>query len=322
MRLFSGAGWVYIVRQRKHSTMTQDNTSTLAALSAELAGVVARVGPSVVRVDDGSRLTATGVLWSDDGVVLTTSHGVERDDDLAIELASGTRLPATLVGRDPETDLAVLRVPAGGLTPIAKANPEAVQVGQLVLALGRPGESGLSATLGIISARQDAQDGGRPEYILHTDATLYPGFSGGPLVNVQGEVVGLTNLGFGRGMGLALGLPILTHVAEALLAGGAVKRGYLGVSAQSVPLPPSLQTSLGLTQARGLLVVQVESGGPADAAGLLLGDMLLGLGGTALDDVDDLRRPLRGLAAGQAVTLNLARGGAAHDLAVTLGARE
>jgi len=297
------------------------NTSTLAALSEELAGVVARVGPSVVRVDDGSRLTATGILWSEDGVVLTTSHGVERDDDLAV-VAGGTRLPATLVGRDPETDLAVLRVPAGGLTPVTQADPEAVQVGQLVLALGRPGESGLSATLGIISARQDAQDGGRPEYILHTDATLYPGFSGGPLVNVSGEVVGLTNLGYGRGLGFALGLPILNHVADALLAGGGVRRGYLGVSTQSVPLPPRLRTSLGLTQECGLLVVQAESGGPADAAGLALGDILLGLGGTALDDVDDLRRHLRGLAAGQVVTLNLARGGAAHDLAVTLGARE
>ena len=301
---------------------TSSNTSTLAALSEELAGVVARVGPSVVRVDDGSRLTATGILWSEDGIVLTTSHGVERDDDLAVELAGGARLPATLVGRDSETDLAVLRVSAGGLAPVTRADPDAVQVGQLVLALGRPGESGLSATLGIISARQDAQDGGRPEYILHTDATLYPGFSGGPLVNVSGEVVGLTNLGYGRGLGFALGLPILNHVADALLAGGGVRRGYLGVSTQSVPLPPRLQTSLGLTQERGLLVVQVESGGPADAAGLALGDILLGLGGTALDDVDDLRRHLRGLAAGQVVTLNLARGGAAHDLAVTLGARE
>ena len=305
--------------------MTQEtNTplSTLADLSAELSDVVARVGPSVVRVDDGSRLTATGLLWTEDGVVLTTSHGTERDDDLLVELADGTRLPAVLVGRDPETDLAVLRVSASGLRPVTKADPEAVQVGQLVLALGRPGESGLSATFGIISARQDTQDGGRPEYILHTDATLYPGFSGGPLVNVAGEVVGMTNLSYGRGMGFALGLPILAHVADALLAGGAVKRGYLGVSTQSVALPQSLQTALAVSQERGLLVVQVESGGPADTAGLSLGDILLGLGGAALDDVDDLRRHLRGLAAGQAVTLDLARGGAAHSLTVTLGARE
>lgn len=304
------------------TNVTDGNTSTLAALSAELAGVVARVGPSVVRVDDGSRLTATGIVWSEDGVVLTTSHGIERDENIAVVLANGTRLGATVVGRDPETDLAVLRVASGDLTPIAKADPDAAQVGQIILALGRPGEAGLQATLGIISSRQDAQDGGRPEYILHTDATLYPGFSGGPLVNVQGQVVGLTNLGFGRGLGMALGLPILTHVAEALLAGGTVQRGYLGVSTQSAPLPQSLKTSLGLAQEYGLLVVQVESGGPADTAGLQLGDTLMGMDGAALADVDDLRRRLRGLAAGKNVTLNLARGGTAHDLPVTLGARE
>ncbi len=149
----------------------------------------------------------------------------------------------------------------------------------MALALGRPGESGLQATLGIISARQEAQDGDRPEYILHTDAVLYPGFSGGPLVNMHGQIVGLLNLSFGRGMGVALGLPILTHVADALLAGGSVQRGYLGVSTQAVPLPQSLKISLGLTQDHALLVVQVESGGPADTGGLLLGDMLLGIGG-------------------------------------------
>ena len=302
--------------------MTQDTLSPLAALSAELAGVVAGAGPSVVRVDDGSRLTATGVIWSADGTVLTTSHGVERDDHLIVELGDGTRLPAEIAGRDPETDLAVLRVTANGLTPISQADPETVQVGQIVLALGRPGESGLSATFGIISAKQDAQDKGRPEYVLHTDATLYPGFSGGPLVNAAGQMVGLTNLGFGRGLGFALGLPILAHVTTALLAGGTVKRGYLGISAQAVPLPKSLQASLGLAQEHGLLVVQAESGGPADTAGLQLGDTLLSLNDESLDDVEDLHRRLRGLTAGQTVTLALARGGTAQTLAVTLGARE
>ncbi len=301
--------------------MTQD-TTTLAALSAELAGAVAHAGNAVVRVDDGSRLTATGVLWSEDGLVLTTSHGVERDQDLTVELADGMRLPAAIVGRDGETDLALLRVTGAKWSPILRADPEAVQVGQLALALGRPGESGLQATLGIISARQEAQDGDRPEYILHTDAVLYPGFSGGPLVNVQGQIVGLLNLNFGRGMGVALGLPILTHVAEALLAGGSVQRGYLGVSTQAVPLPASLKINLGTNQEIGLLVVQVESGGPADKAGLLLGDMLLGIGEGRFADVDDLRRHLRGLAAGQAVTLKIVRGGAAQELPVTLGVRE
>ena len=299
-----------------------DQTNTLTALSDQLADVVARLAPSLVRVDDGSRLTATGVLWTADGLVLTTSHGVERDEDLTVELADGTRLPASVVGRDEETDVALLRVQSAGLPAIPQADPETVQVGQLALALGRPGSSGLQATLGIVSARQEAQDGGRPEYVLHTDAVLYPGFSGGALVNVHGQMVGLLNLGFGRGMGVALGLPIVAHVADALLAGGAVKRGYLGVSAQPVALPAALKTGLNVTQDHALLVVQVEPGRAADQAGLMLGDMLLALNGKPLGDVDDLRQTLRGLSAGQPLTLQIARGGAAQTLAATLGARE
>src|SRR3954451_21531499 len=128
------------------------STGLLASLSSELAGVVERVGPSVVRVEDGSRLTATGLIWSSDGVIVTTSHGVERDEGLAIETGDGQRHAATLVGRDPDTDLAVLRVSATGLPAVEGAPIDEVQVGHLVLALGRPGSSGLQATVGIISA--------------------------------------------------------------------------------------------------------------------------------------------------------------------------
>src|SRR5579871_7003815 len=184
--------------------MTQETSAgLLRSLSSELASVVERVAPSVVRVDDGSRLTATGIIWSADGLVATTSHGVERDENLAVERADGTRLPATLVGRDPDTDLALLRVNASGLPAVQRAAPDDVKGGHLVLALARPGNAGLQATLGIISARQDSQNDGQDEYLLHTDALLYPGFSGGPLVDVSGQVVGLINLMFGRGKGIA-----------------------------------------------------------------------------------------------------------------------
>src|SRR5579871_2874882 len=166
----------------------EGTSGILSQLSAELAGAVERLTPSVVRVDDGTRLTATGLVWASDGVIVTTSHGVERDEDLVIEFADGARLPATLIGRDDDTDLAALRVDSKELTAATLANPEEVKVGQLVLAIGRPGQAGLQATLGIVSARRETQSGGQPEYILHTDAVLYPGFSGGPLVNTQGEV--------------------------------------------------------------------------------------------------------------------------------------
>jgi S1-C subfamily serine protease len=295
-------------------------TGVLAGLSAELAGVVGGAAASVVRVDDGSRFTASGVVWNADGVVVTTSHGVERDEELIVELADGRRGEATLVGRDYDIDLAVLRAPGEGLEAIVPAPIDDVRVGQLALALGRPGAGGLQATIGIVSARLETESSGRPGYLLHTDAVLYPGFSGGPLVDVAGRTVGIVNRMFGRGAGVAIGTPVVAHVVEALLAHGQVRRGYLGISAQPVRLPEALRAPLSLQQERGLLVVQVESGSPAEQAGLLLGDTLLAIDAQALGQVEELRRQLRGLAPGQAVTLRLLRGGELRELGATLGA--
>lgn len=288
----------------------------LAGLSAELATITANAGTSVVRVDDGSRLTASGIIWSADGLILTTSHGVEQDDNVAVELADNSRHGAAVVGRDPESDIALLRVAATDLPAVERAPEDSVQTGQLALALTRPGSANLSATLGLVTARIDAQTAGRPEYLVHTDAVLYPGSSGGALVDMQGRLIGMIDLAFGRGRGVALGVPILKGVAETLLAHGRIPRGYLGVRTQLVPLPAQLKTSASQGQEYGLLVVQVEPGSPAERAGLLLGDTLLAANGSALGDVDELRRHLH---AGQTVKLTLARGGTGQDIAVTVG---
>ena len=299
--------------------MTLETTGLLAGLSAELAGIVEKVGASVVRVDDGTRMTATGIIWSADGIVVTTSHGVERDEDVRIELQDGTRLPATLVGRDPDTDIAALRVEAAGLPALQIAADDTAKAGQIVLALGRPGNSGLHATLGIITARLESQSEGGLETVLHTDAGFYPGFSGGPLVNAAGQMVGLNNLMFGRGRGVSLGSAIVRHVVEGLLAHGKMPRGYLGVRTQAAALPAHLVESLQLSQESGLLIVQVEPKSPAEQSGLLLGDTLLGIGGQETSDVDSLRSQLRQHRAGQEIPLNLLRGGARLTLNVTLG---
>ena len=307
-------------RDRERNSMTlETNTGLLAGLSEELANVVAKVGASVVRVDDGTRLTATGLIWAEDGVIVTTSHGVERDEDVTIELHNGTRLAASVVGRDNDTDIAVLRVQATGLTAVTLAEDNAVRVGHLAIALGSPGRSGLQATLGIISARLESQSGGNSEHILHTDAAFYPGFSGGALVNVAGQVVGLNNLMFGRGKSVALGIPIVRNVVAGLLKHGKMQRGYLGVRTQAVSLPAHLVQSLGIGQESGLLVVQVETGSPAEAGGLLLGDTLLHVNGQSVSDVDTLRNSLRVNQAGEQVALNVLRGGVLQTLNVTLG---
>ena len=303
------------------ATNETQETQGLQRFSRELAGVVAQAAHSIVRVDDGSRLTATGLIWTADGLIVTTSHGVERDENVTIELADGTVHAAAIVGRDNDTDIALLRVNASGLPAVQLATDEDAQIGSLVLALARPGQAGLQATSGIISARQESQKEGKAEYILHTDATLYPGFSGGALVTMSGGVAGMTNLLFGRGKGVAIGAPIISHVVEALLTTGTARRGYLGLSTQQVAITANLKTSLNLSQESGLLVVQVEPGSGAEQGGLFIGDTLLALNGQPVTDVDTLRQHLRPLQAGQTIDLQILRGGQLHDVQVVLGSR-
>lgn len=294
----------------------QGMNNELTAFSAALADVVAAVAPAVVRVDDGTRLTATGLVW-ESGVVVTTSHGTERDDELFVVTHEGTRLSAQLIGRDPESDIAVLRVDAA-LDPIARTK-DAVEprLGQLALALGRPGDYGLTATLGILASVQSTQTQGTPEYIVTTDADLYPGVSGGALLAADGSLIGLLNRYFGRGLGVALGTPLVARVVAALLAHGRVPRGHLGVRMQQVALPDTLRVTHSLAQEYGLLVVHVEPGSAADQAGVLLGDTLVTLDGAPLDDVSGLRDRL---AAGRAFTLEVLRGGQRTTIVGTAGA--
>lgn len=308
-----------------HDTDISANTSpggTLGGISAELAQLTAQSAPSLVRVEDGSRLTATGLIWAEDGLIVTTSHGVERDDALTIELSDGSVHAVTLVGRDSDSDIALLRVQATGLPAIRQADAQTAQVGHLALALARPGRGGLQATLGIVSARINSQNNGRNEYILHTDALLYPGFSGGALVGMDGGVIGMTNLMFGRGKGVALGLPIVANAVQSLLANGTSQRGYLGVSTQQVALPAFLQTALNLNQERALLIIQVEADSGAERGGLFMGDTLLKLNGQTVADVDALRQHLRAARAGQTLDMQILRGGELRDMQITLGSQK
>jgi S1-C subfamily serine protease len=291
--------------------------NALGNLSAALAAAVAQVAPSVVRVDDGSRFTATGILWSEDGVIVTTSHGVERDEEISIVLHDGSRHAATLLGRDMDSDIAVLRVAGSGLSAIGRQEDEAaVRVGNLAIAVGQPGDGGLTATLGLVSRKYETETDGTAEYIVNTDAILYPGVSGGPLVDANGKMIGLLNRMFGQGMGVALGTPLVARVVNTLLTHGKMPRGYLGIRTQLVALPDNLRAGLAIAQERGLLIANVGAGSPADTAGLLLGDTLLKIDGSAVEDVEDLRRHLR---AGQTVTLTVLRGGTLTELTATVG---
>ena len=293
----------------------------LRNLSDDLASTVEAAAPGVVRVAARRRLPASGIVWSADGVIVTAHHVAERDENIEIGLADGQTVSATLVGRDPTTDLAVIRAQATGLAPANWTGPDSLRVGHLVLGLGRPGRS-VQATLGIVSALGEGwrtPAGGRVEPYLQTDLVMYPGFSGGPLVDASGQVLGLNTSALLRGISLAVPTPTLRGVVETLLAHGRVKRGYLGVGAQPVRLPANLEGQLG--QETGLLLVSVEPDGPAGQGGLMLGDTIVALDGQPVGQMDDLLALLSSDRVGTAVPVRIIRGGQVQDVTVTIGER-
>lgn len=304
--------------------MTTNTTSLLAGLSADLVNLVTKVRKSVVRVEDGSRLTATGLIWSSDGYIVTSSHGLERDNDLKIETWDGNEFPVALIGRDNDTDIALLRANADTAThqwnPVEKSTREEAQIGALTMAVALPGRAGLQSTLGVISGIMESRSGESEEYLLQTDALLYPGFSGGGLFSVEGALLGMIDLLYGRGKGIALGIPILERSVAHLLNFGTSQRPYLGIRTQQAVLPSNLKSALTLDQDHGLLVIQVEPDTAAYRANLLLGDTLLRVNGQATPDVDALRAVLLQLQVGQTVDLQILRGGELRDLQTELGA--
>jgi S1-C subfamily serine protease len=291
----------------------------LQNLSNALADTVQSAGRGVVRVEARRRIPASGIVWTADGVIVTAHHVVERDENINVGLPDGKSVSAKLIGRDPSTDLAVLRAEGSGLTTVAQANYESLRVGHLVLALGRPGEQVLS-TLGIVSALGEGSHGGggQMDRFLQTDVTMYPGFSGGPLVDASGQVIGLNTSGM-RGANLTIPIPTLQRVVNALLTHGRVRQGYLGVGAQPVRLPSALSQQLG--QETGLLIASVEPDSPADKGGLLLGDTLVALDSKPLRHMDDLMGLLGADRVGSATSFRVIRGGQLQEVTVTIGER-
>lgn len=297
-------------------------SESLQSLSNGLAEVVVTAGPSVVRVEARRHTPASGIVWSADGLIVTANHVVRRDDAIQVGLGDGQKIAATLVGRDPSTDLALLQIDQAGLSPLAQADDAEMSVGHLVLALGRPGRS-VQATLGVVSALGDnwrTPMGGQIDAYLQTDVVMYPGFSGGPLVGAGGRLLGLNTSGLGQGVSLAIPAATVSRVVEALRSHGRIRRGYLGVSTQRVRLPEATAQELG--QKTGLLVVAVETGSPAESGGITLGDTLLALGGRAIVSHEDLLAALSGEVVGQKEVVRVLRGGQVQEATVKIGERE
>lgn len=295
--------------------------SILMQLSGDLALAVERSAAATVTVYARRRQAASGIVWGTDGTILTADHVIERDEEIQIGLAGGQKVQATVIGRDPGTDLAVLRAQGAALTA-AERGP-LPGVGNLVLAVARPDSDGPMATLGVVSAVGGpvrTGRGGQLERFIRSDAILYPGFSGGPLVDGAGRAVGINTSHLARGSGIAIPVETAARVVEAILSHGHVRRGYLGISSQPVPLPPAAAAKAG-GQASALLVLRVEPEGPAEKGGLIIGDILVSLAGTPVRDIDDLQQLLGSDGVGQALTATVLRGGEPHNLTITIGER-
>ena len=295
-------------------------SNLLVELSNAMANAAEKASASTVLVDGRRRLPASGIAFAKD-LILSANHVVERDEGIMVTLESGEDVAASLAGRDPGSDLAVLRLERAVATLAEPA--ETIKIGQLVLALGRPSRDGFEASLGVISAIGGPirTPHGSLEKYLRTDAILFPGFSGGPLVDAEGKVAGLNTSGFGPGAVLTIPAEIAWKIGFQLAEHGSVMRGYLGIRSQLVEIPPVAQKNLAREQKMGLLVISVEAGSPADQGGLMVGDILVGFGGVAVSDHEELFTRLTGDLVGQASAVEVLRGGHPVSLQVKIGAR-
>jgi S1-C subfamily serine protease len=289
----------------------------LLTLSNDLAAAVERAGQVVFGVNARTRLGSTGVHWRS-GLIVTANHTVRVDEDITVTRPDGRAIAATVAGRDPAIDIAVLKVDAPDVAVADLGESNAVRVGHLVLAVGR----GPCASWGVVSAigegRGPHSAGGA---LFSLDLTLYPGFSGGPLVNAQGQVIGVNSSGTSRHLQLAIPSAAVTRVVDELVRRGRLARPYLGVGTQPVSLPETLRQRFNLEQQTAVIVVAVQPSSPAASAGLLLGDIIVSLGGTSITDPGDLASVLRPDHVGQDTTVSVLRGGEPRDIRITVGER-
>jgi len=287
----------------------------LAQFSEDLADLVARTSPAVVGLAHG-RGQGSGLVLAPDGYILTNSHVARARGNLAVRMSGIDEAEAELVGADDRTDLAVVRVPARDLPALSLGSP-ALRVGQLVVAIGNPLGFERSVSLGVVSAlyRTLPTRTGGLEGLVQTDAAVNPGNSGGPLVDAQGEVVGITTamVPFAPGLGFAIPASTASWVAAVLMHAGEVKRPYIGIAARAEELHTPIQRDAG--QDRGVRVVHVEPGTPAERAGLRAGDVLLAANESALGTLDDLQKVMV-LSAQPQIELTILRDGHRQPLGI------
>jgi S1-C subfamily serine protease len=301
-----------------------DDAVLLDAYSSAVVHAVEMVGPAVVKIDSAGG-GGSGVLFTPDGLILTNSHVVENPGPLTVVMTDGRSLGADLIGQDADTDLAVIRVDGSAMPFATLGDSRAVRVGQIAIAIGNPYGFHHSVTAGVVSAlgrSLRARSGRMMDDIIQTDAALNPGNSGGPLVTTRGEVIGVNTATILPAQGLCFAIASNTarFVAARLIRDGRIRRSYIGLAGQTVPIPRAVARENQLAVRSGVFVVSVEANSPAAAAGVKDGDVLLAFAGTPVTGVDDLHRLLTEERIGEPTAITFLR--AARQRKMTVVPRE
>jgi serine protease Do len=301
-------------------------SSQLIELSDALAQATQSAAASAVAVHTESRGSSSGVLWRP-GVIVTAEHALRRDEGIHVTLPDGRVVPATLAGRDPSTDLAVLKSAEANSTGSAAlqfGDSSAIKPGSLALVVGRTRASGPVAALGVVSLvapHRQAWTGASLAPYIRLDIGLQPTASGGAVVDARGLIIGIVTPRFGRFGVVAIPATTVSAVADTLLQKGRVPRGYLGVGVQPVRLPDALRQSLQREEKAAAIVLEVEPEGPAHKAGIVIGDIVVSLAGQQISRLEDIHAQLHGAAIGRPLDLKFIRGGALQQTSVTVGER-
>lgn len=301
--------------------------SALVSLSEEIENVADKVSQSVVSVRSRTRGIGSGVVWTSDGLIVTCSHTVRKLDELEVSLSNGKSFPATVIGNDPYSDIALLKIQANGkndsisLNPIEIGDSENLKAGQFVLALANPYGEYPSITEGIITSERSSLGGSQwgaiTDNIVITDARLNPGYSGGPLVDVEGKMIGL-NAAYVSSRGIAIRASKVRNITDQLAKDGAIKIAYLGIVTDEISLPSEVAAQLEPSQEEGLILLAVEKDTAAKKAGLLMGDIIVRLDDHPITNIHDLRKQLlKNDVIGKSVKLAIIRGEKKVEISIT-----
>jgi S1-C subfamily serine protease len=297
-------------------------SNALLSLSEQLASTVEKTARSLVAIHARPRFDSSGVWWNS-GVVITADHTIRRDEDLRVTAPDGSSLPAELAGRDPGTDLAVLRVPGLDLPPAPRGAKTALRPGDVALAVGRSKDSAIAA-FGVVSSLSGPSQtwrGGRLDQVVRLDLSLHPGGEGGAVVDSEGRLVGIATSALSRFAVFAIPVETIDRVAAKLLEHGRMPQAYLGVGLQPVAIPEHLKNKLNLPAHAGLILVSVDPDAAGGRAGLLIGDILVELAGRAIQRPEHLQGALDADSIGKPVSARIVRGGEVKTVEITPGER-